>query len=361
VFSIPLQSKGDNMKKKEFLVLATRYLSGEASSDEIEHLNSLRKQKKYSILFNTINEKWEKTGHTESLSMYSIERGRKSLTAKIRKHNPSFLWEKEVKQHRVFFYQSLYVRVAASFAFLIILVTGAFYIANVLKLRSVSITWNEKKTVMGEKSIVTLLDGTRITLNADSKLKYPMHFGEETREVFLDGEAYFEVAHDAHKPFVVHTGNVSTTDISTKFDINAFPNEESIIVSLEEGKAEVSTNESGINKEDIILKPAQQLTYNKEEATSKVGRFEFQKAIGWKDNILVFDNEPLSKVLVSLERSFGVKFELADRAFAHCIIKANFNNESFWTVAEVLKKATGLTYKTIKKNNDLKKIVFYEK
>ena len=64
--------------------------------------------------------------------------------------------------------------------------------------------WNETKTVMGEKIIVTLLDGTKITLNADSKLKYPMHFEGESREVCLEGEAYFEVHQDINKPFVVH-------------------------------------------------------------------------------------------------------------------------------------------------------------
>jgi transmembrane sensor len=322
-------------------------------------LNSLREQKKYSTLFKTISDQWEKAGQTESLSEYDIERGLKILTAKIRIDNPSFRWEKEVKQNIIFYYQPMFLRVAASFALMIILATGAFFLVNILKQRSVSIAWNEKKTVMGEKSIVTLLDGTRITLNADSKLKYPVRFGEESREVSLEGEAYFEVARDTSKPFVVHTGNVSTTDLGTKFDVNAFPNEETIIISLEEGKVKVSTHKSGAIKGDVILSPTQQLIYNKEKETSTIESFNSQKTIGWKDNILIFDNEPLSKVLLPLERYFGVKFEIADQSLAHCTIKANFRNESFWTVVKVIEKATGLTYKTSKGNNELKKIVFY--
>ena len=349
------------MKKEEFLILATKYLSREASVDEIEHLNSLVKQKKYSTLFNAITEKWEKAGHGEPSSEYNLERGIKVLTAKIRSHNPSFQWEKEVKQNKVFLYRPMYLRVAASFAVLIILVTGALFVVNVLKQRSVSRTWNEKKTVMGEKSIVTLLDGTKITLNADSKLKYPVRFGEVTREVSLEGEAYFEVTHDANKPFVVYTGGVSTTDLGTKFNVYAFPNEENIIVSLEEGKVEVSTNKSSAKKEDVVLSPKQQLVYNKENETNTIEEFDLQKVIGWKDNILVFDNEPLSKVFVPLERYFGVKFEIADQSLANRTIKANFKNESFWTVVNVLEKATGLTYKTSKENNEFKKVVFYKK
>ena len=177
----------------------------------------------------------------------------------------------------------------------------------------------------------------------------------------MEGEAYFEVTHDVIKPFIVHSGNISTTDLGTKFDVSAFPNEETIIVSLEEGKVEVSTNKSGTQKEDIILSPSQQLIYNKEKAISKIEQFDLEKTIGWKDNILVFDNEPLSKVLIPLERYFGVKFEIADQSLANRTIKANFKNNSFWTVTEVLKKATGLTYKTIQENNELKKIIFYEK
>jgi transmembrane sensor len=347
------------MKKDEFFVLATKYLSREASAHEIEHLNSLLEQKEYSALFQTISNQWEKAGQTESLSEYNIERGLKILTAKIRNYNPSFQWEKEGKQNKIFSYQPMFLRVAASFALIIILATGAFFLVNILKQRSVSIAWNEKKTVMGEKSIVTLLDGTKITLNADSKLKYPVRFGEVTREVSLEGEAYFEITRDANKPFVVHTGNVSTIDLGTKFNVSAFPDEETIIVSLEEGKVEVSTSKSGTREGDVILSPTQQLIYNKEKETNKIEQFDFQKAIGWKDNILIFDNEPLSRVLVLLERYFGVKFEIADQSLANRTIKANFRNESFWTVVKVIEKATGLTYKTSKENNELKKIVFY--
>jgi ferric-dicitrate binding protein FerR (iron transport regulator) len=348
------------MKNEEFVGLATKYLSREASLDEIERLNALLNQKKYSALFNTINEKWEKAGLEESIPRFNIERGIQMLTAKIRNEDPSFRWEKEVKQNRILIHRPLFFKVAASFAVLMIFVTGIFFVADVLKQRPVSLAWNEKKTVMGEKSIVTLLDGTKITLNADSKLKYPVRFGEESREVSLEGEAYFEVTHDAGKPFIVHAGNVSTTDLGTKFNISAFPGEKTIIVSLEEGKVEITTDKSGSKKEDVFLSPAQQLVYNKENETSSIELFDSQKTSGWKDNILVFDNVPLSKVLVPLERYFGVKITIADQSFAKRTIKANFKNESFWTVVKVLEKATGLTYKITKENNELKEVVFYE-
>jgi transmembrane sensor len=354
-------SSGDLMNEEQFTRLVTRYMSKESSVDEDKHLNSLIKQKKYSALFNTINKRWEKAGTKEGFSEYSTERGLELLTAKIKQHNPFFQWEKEAKQKHLFLSNPWRFKIAASFAFLIILITSAFLIANFLKQRSISIAWNEKKTVMGEKIIVTLLDGTKITLNADSKLRYPGRFGEESREVYLDGEAYFEVTHVTDKPFIVHSGNISTIDIGTKFNIKAFPNEKNIIISLEDGKVLVSTKQKDKVKKEINLTPTQQIIYNRENEAITIDPFDIQRTIGWKDNILIFDNEPLSKALIPLERSFGVKFELADQSFAHCSIKATFKNESFWTVTEVIKKATGLTYKTITENNELKKIVFYKK
>jgi len=104
----------------------------------------------------------------------------------------------------------------------------------------------------------------------------------------------------------------------------------------------------------------QQLIYNKENETNKVKSFEEQSAVGWKDNILVFDNEPLEKVLIKLQRTFGVQFELTDKSFNSKKIKGNFKNASLWTITEVIKKATGLKYKSIKENNETKKIVFYK-
>jgi transmembrane sensor len=308
-------------------------------------------------LFDSINEKWGKGRVCRVIVQSTVsDRGIK-LLAPQRFCNTihHFFGIKELKQINVFFHHSAYVRAAASLAFLMILVTGGFFVFNVMKQRSVSIAWNEKKTVMGEKSIITLLDGTRITLNADSKLKYPVRFGEDAREVSLEGEAYFEVNQDASKPFVVRAGNVSTTDLGTKFDVSAFPHEETISISLEEGKVEVSTAISGTKKDDVILTPAQQWVFNKEKETSTIESFDSQKAVGWKDNILVFDNEPFSKILVPLERYFGVKFEIADQSLAHRTIKANFKNESFWTVSEVLKKQQASRIKLLRKITKLKK------
>jgi transmembrane sensor len=354
-------SKGVTMKNDDFYVLAAKYLSNEATLQERARLHGYLEQEKYSRLFADLSRQWEDAGLAEKEPTPDIGRGLLLLTQKLRRFDPAFRWEKEEQRTRDFGYRPFIFRIAAAFALVLVLTTGVFIVVHVMNRRDASIAWNEKKTVMGEKSIITLLDGTKITLNADSKLTYPAHLGETSREVFLEGEAYFEVALDTIKPFVVHTGNVSTRDLGTKFDISAFPDDGTIMVSLEEGKVDVSTNASGMPKGDIILSPAQQLIYDKETRTSEVVSCNMLKALGWKDNVLIFDDEPLSHVLVPLERYYGVKFEVADQVIARRLVKANFKKESLWTVTEVIQKATGLVCKTIREKDEIKKIVFYEK
>lgn len=348
------------MNEEKFLELTTKYLSKEASNEEIEKLQNLLKDEECNRLFNFISSKWNSRDMQNDLTEFNIGRGLGKLTSKIRRYEPTFEWE-EKKKERSFIFQSTFLRIAASVAFLLMLATGSLYLIGVLNQKTVSISWNEKTTMMGEKSIVTLLDGTKITLNADSKLKYPAHFGEDSREVYLKGEAYFNIMDDPSKPFVVHTGNLSTTVLGTKFNVSAFPDEKNIAISLVEGSVKISKEVSGTVENIVILQPEQQLLYNKEKMISTVEQFDIQETVGWKENVLIFRKEPFKNVLIKLERVYGIKFELTDKSFGNRKIMANFQNESVWTISETLKKLTGLQYKTIKENNETKRIVFFKK
>ncbi len=249
--------------------------------------------------------------------------------------------------------------IAASVAFLLILASGVFYYFNLIKDHPNELNWTEKITRSGEKSELTLSDGTKITLNAESKLNYPIKFKNKIREVFLEGEAYFEVKHDANHPFIVHTGNLSVKVLGTKFNVNAFPNENSIKVSLIEGKVNVSKVEEGKIDEIGILKPKEQLLYNKENKSRTFDSFDPETVIGWKHNLFQFNDEPLGEVLLSLERSYGIKFELTDKSMSNLKITATFKDNSIQTISEVINKLTGIKYRAINENNKTKKVIFY--
>lgn len=250
--------------------------------------------------------------------------------------------------------------IAASIGFLFILSATLLYFINSNNSLK-EIKWNEKETKLGQKSIITLLDGTRITLNAESKLLYPSKFGEISREVHLSGEAYFEVTHMSETPFIVHSDRASTTVLGTKFNVKAFSDEEEVSVSLVEGSVKVSNKYAENIRNDIKLSKGQQVSINKDSGVEDQNTFDPLQVTGWKDNVLVFKNAPILDVFKMLSRTYGVKFELKEYENKFKRITINFDNESFWAIVKVIKKVTKLNYFTIEADSQLSKIVFTKK
>jgi transmembrane sensor len=246
--------------------------------------------------------------------------------------------------------------IAASIAFFMILSVGGLYLSGIFNKKSPQMIWSEQITGSGQKSILILPDETKVILRADSRIKYPNHFENSIREVYLEGEAYFEVAHAPDKPFIVHSGNIKTTVLGTKFNVKSYPDEEEIIVSLVEGKVKISNG----HIQEKFLDPNRQLSYNKNTGEGKEGSFDSLQVTGWKNNILVFNDTPLKKVFIELGRAYGVKFELADQSLLKQKIKANFENLSLPAVMKILKSVTKLEYKIENKQGEIQKITFYK-
>jgi len=350
------------MSEERFLELAAKYLSKEASNEERASFYNYLEKDEYYSLFTHLKNEWEKAGSTPTEEEFNFESGLEKLTQKIKMTESAFSFdEKTYRSEKNIFFKPALLKYAASIAFLMILSTTLLYYFGVFNKKQTEIKWNENLTKLGQKFSLTLSDGSSILLNGGGKLLYPQQFGQASRDIYLEGEAYFNVAHDTSKPFIVHTGNVSTTVLGTKFNVSAFSDDRNISISLVEGKVKVSKETNGYIEGIVELKPKQQLNYSKEKEIGKVEDFILQETIGWKDNILIFKKELFSNVIKKLERAYGVKFELADKSFGGKKITANFQNESLWTISETLKKLTGLQYKSIKENNETKKIVFYKK
>jgi ferric-dicitrate binding protein FerR (iron transport regulator) len=191
-------------------------------------------------------------------------------------------------------------------------------------------------------------------------LRYPDSFSGNSRDIYLTGEAYFEVTHNDKQKFNVHSAGYSTTVLGTKFNVSAFPDEENITISLLEGKVKISPDHNkGIEaQKNIFLSTNQQWVYNQNNKQSEINSFNHEKAIGWKDNIMTFENVPLEKVFTKLERAYGVKFQL-DGNSKNQNITTKFNGDSIWLVAEVIKRTTGLQCRSITKNNIPGTFIFY--
>lgn len=168
--------------------------------------------------------------------------------------------------------------------------------------------YNKLTTPRGAEHRVTLSDGTRVWLNAETELRYPAAFDGELREVWIAGEAYFEVAADAVRPFVVNTEKMALRVLGTSFNVRAYP-AEAEQATLVEGRVRINVGEG-----DYILTPGDQL--NVADGGVRIEQVNIQAYQQWKHERFVFYNERLEDVLRKVERWYNVPIVTGDPALS---------------------------------------------
>lgn len=148
---------------------------------------------------------------------------------------------------------------------------------------------------------LTLPDGTRVMLNSKSTLLYPDEFAGETRSVYLVGEANFKVKPDKKHPFIVKANDFQVTALGTEFNVNAYPENNELIATLLEGSVKVEFDNLMSN---VILKPNEQLAYNKKMKRGSLHQPEMEEVTAWQRGELVFSNMYLEDIFTNLERKF---------------------------------------------------------
>ncbi len=160
----------------------------------------------------------------------------------------------------------------------------------------------------GNRSEITLNDSTVVYLNAGSRLVYPSTFEGENREVYLFGEAFFDVAKDTKHPFVVHTSDISIRVLGTKFNISAYPEDNVIQTVLEEGEVSIRRKDAGLFERDIVLHPNELASYSRKDKNVRITEVDISYYTLWKDGVIKFSNSDLNRVLKHLERYYRVQF-----------------------------------------------------
>ncbi|MCL4482376.1 MAG: FecR domain-containing protein [Bacteroidetes bacterium] len=169
---------------------------------------------------------------------------------------------------------------------------------------------NEVVIPYGKKSQLVLEDGTKVWLNAGSRMAFPTKFIGKKREVFLEGEAYFEVAHNKDLPFIVNTNDISVKVLGTKFNLSAYKSDQLDETVLLEGKVVVSEKSAfGFMKGETILAPNQKASYDKEHKHISVkNEPNVELAIAWTEGWFNFSRQNLEDVLNKLQRYYNVQF-----------------------------------------------------
>lgn len=195
--------------------------------------------------------------------------------------------------------------------------------------------YNTLEIPRGGEYSLTLADGTKVWMNADSKLKYPISFLEDRRVVYLEGEAYFEVAKDASKPFIVSTTSGDISVLGTQFNVKNYAEDKTIYTTLVEG----SVLFRGTTNRETILAPGQQIIFSPEYGTQELKQVNVNNFISWKDNLFQFEELSLEDIMKTLSRWYDVtvsydKEELKQLQFSGNLDKYS-NIESFLKLFEV--------------------------
>ena len=192
----------------------------------------------------------------------------------------------------------------------------------------------------GQKSEVVLVDGTIAWLNSGSTIRYSGNYNKRNREVELTGEAYFNVAKNNRLPFVVKTSNIKVRALGTHFNLMAYPEDETLSVTLVEGKAQINAP----NNKTINLSPNQKAIYNKYENNFRIENVDPIFSISWKDNVLKFDNESWPDILTHLERWYDVKFYYPDDVLGDQRFTLTIKTESLREVLDLIKISTPIKF-----------------
>ncbi|BDD07620.1 anti-sigma factor [Fulvitalea axinellae] len=211
----------------------------------------------------------------------------------------------------------------------------------------------------GKRFSVALSDGTKVWLNSDSKLRYPTEFSGDVREVFLTGEAYFEVTKDSKRPFVVKVEDLDIRVFGTAFNVTNYPETSGVRTVLVEGSVGIAKRSQGEfnRKGAVMLKPSQSALYDIQENKMRketLGNLRFVTA--WKDNTLAFYNEPFSSLKTRLERWYDIRIDNQSEALVEERFSGVFRNKSLEKVLELF--ATTFPVEIIRKGD---KVLIKEK
>ena len=346
------------MDNQLFLLLTARKLSGEASEADDKELEKLfNEDDLFRDKFDLLKAHWENKNTIPT----DIDTALQKIMLQIQNDKNE---SEEINSISISNKKSGVIKFLFRFskvaAILIVCLAGAYFIyqkARPDSFANVAPKENPleiQQTPKGGKSTITLPDGTKVIMNADSKLQFPNFFEGPTREVYLTGEAFFDVIHNANIPFIIHTGRMNIKVLGTEFNVKSYPGDSTSETTLIHGLIEVTL----MNRPDdrIILKPKEKLIVSNsvfEKASSEIKKTSSAHSVellisnlhyisksdsavvetSWVDNKLVFQDESFSNLAEDMGRKYDVNIQFSNDATKHYRFTGIFQKE---TIAEAL-------------------------
>lgn len=257
---------------------------------------------------------------------------------------------------------SLIFKVAASVSIICVLSAGLWFgifkgqygVNDMLKSVALTNEFIEEVNTTGNVLKIHLSDGSTILLENNSRLKYREDYSKQaSRQVYLTGEAFFDIAKNPNQPFFVYANEVVTKVLGTSFRIKAFDNEKNVIVSVSEGNVSVFSAIETKNKlsadntnKGVVLTPNQQVIYQRNDNSFEktlVAVPAIVNSVSAKEMFL-FDNTPIKNVFVLLEEIYGVEIIFDEEVMQHCFLTVPLGNEPLYEKLKIVCQTIGASY-----------------
>jgi transmembrane sensor len=324
-----------NQPEKNIKDLILKFLHKQASEAEIESLLHWLKQDKHNRqYFDEVNETFQANEVLRQFNPEKIDRAWNRVAEKIENEKVIRLPVTTISKR---YYN--FLRVAASVS---ILLAASFAIWRYYSLQ----IYNTAEKVIvhnpqGRNTQIVLPDGTLVWLNTNSTLEYAGDFGKETREVVLKGEAFFDVRKKQQQNFIVKTDQLSIRVKGTRFNVRAYEGQDAN-TTLEEGKVELTI--AG-QHQIYAMRPGDQITVAKNEEKIILQKVDPSDFSAWKEDTLVFDNTPLSEIILKLENRYNVKI-IIDKAIAERErLTMTISQETIDEILEMIQLSSRLNYR----------------
>ena len=194
-----------------------------------------------------------------------------------------------------------------------------------------------------QKKEVVLADGSTVWINSSSQIKYPLKFENAIRELYITGEAYFDIKHDVSRPFIIHTGKVVTTVLGTAFNIKEDKHSHTVVVTVTRGKVSVANGSQSLG----TITPNQQITFNTVTDKHVQHSIDAEKVIAWQENYIHFNDVTFAEAAAQLQQRFKVKITFANEKIKNCqFTGAALKQEKLDNILKVICEFNKAAYQT---------------
>lgn len=307
--------------------LIIRHLSGETHPEEEQLLHAwLEQSDTHRQEYDSLAQVWKLT--SEEKSPPNPENVYARIDAQIEKEKSFSIGRQP------------YTAVAAVITLLLVASTLVW---NYRQLTHENQLWQEVQTLKGEQRQLQLSDGTLIYLNTESSIQYPEVFEGNERRVILDGEAFFDVARDTLKPFIISLPEGGIQVLGTSFNVKAYADDSKIETTVSSGK--VAFLKPDENSLSTFIQPNEKLSYTKKDKSITKEQTEVEHSLAWMNNKIVFQAQSLEEIAEALEHYFEIEIYFQNEQLRNCTLTGSFHKDSYQDILNTLAMTNTFTYK----------------